>query len=481
MRDAIRFALNGAVRAVDDVPPHMTLLNWLRAEGLTAAKEGCAEGDCGACTVLLGTPLSDGRDGFDWRAVNACLVLVPQVDGRAVVTAEGLAKGGATPHAAQTLMAETHATQCGYCTPGFVMALAALGRTPARDDETVMDAIAGNLCRCTGYRPILEAARALPLEAPAPEEAALADKLREIAATPLDYRAGSHRFLAPTTLDDALRLRQQFPEAWLWAGGTDQGLRVTKQFQVPPAVIYLGRVPGLRGITEDAGGLTIAANTPYADALEALAALAPGLEEMVRRIGAAQVRNLGTLGGNIGTASPIGDTLPPLIALDAEITLASAERGRRTVAANDFVTGYRKTVLEPDELIVAIRIPRPAPGTHIAAYKIAKRVDQDISTVAAAFALRVEDGRVAHARLAYGGVAATPVRAERAEKALLGKPWTPETVSAAKRAVADDISPMDDARGTAAYRTAVAANLLDRLWHETTDAAEETPARLEAL
>ncbi|SOD92580.1 xanthine dehydrogenase small subunit [Caenispirillum bisanense] len=475
MRDTIRFALNGRPLAVDGVPSHTTLLQWLRADGLTATKEGCAEGDCGACTVLLGTP-ADGT--LDWRAVNACLVLLPQVDGRAVVTAEGLAAADGTPHPVQSALAEAHATQCGYCSPGFTMALAALAQRPERDDTAILDAIAGNLCRCTGYRPIVEAARNLPqVDAPA-ADASLAARLSEWSSEGLAYSAGAGRFLAPVTLAEALRLRAAHPDAWVWAGGTDLGLRVTKRLEVPGTVLFLGRVAELRGLRESAEGLEIGAAVPYADALAALTDLAPAVGDLVRRIGAAQVRNMGTLAGNIATASPIGDSLPPLIALGATIDLASPA-GRRTVAAEDFVTGYRQTVLRSDELIVAIRIPRPAPGTRVAAYKIAKRIDQDISTVSAAFALRVEAGRVTAMRVAFGGVAARPLRATVTEAVLLGKPWTADTVAAAKAAVAADISPMSDFRGSADYRRLVAANLLDRLYLETTEST--APARLEAL
>ncbi len=460
MRDTLRFALNGRPLAVTDVPPHHTLLQWLRAQGLTATKEGCAEGDCGACTVLLGTP-RDGR--LDWRAVNACLVLLPQVDGRAVVTAEGLAAADGTPHPAQTALADAHATQCGYCSPGFAMALAALAQRPERDDTAILDAIAGNLCRCTGYRPIVEAARSLPQVevAAAAQDASLAARLTADSADPLAYRAGQGRFLAPHTLDEALALRAEHPDAWVWAGGTDQGLRITKRLEVPGDILFLGRVAELRRLERQADAVVLGAGLTYAEALPAVAEVAPAFADLIRRIGAAQVRNMGTLGGNLGTASPIGDTLPPLLALGAEIELTS-RRGRRSVAAEDFVTGYRATVLAADELITAVRIPRPAAGTRLACYKIAKRVDQDISTLSAAFAVRVEHGRVAAARLAYGGVAARPLRARGAEDALTGAPWGPEAIATARRALADDISPQSDFRGSADYRRRVAANLLDR-------------------
>ncbi len=476
MRPEIRFFLNGRPCRLSGLPPHTTLLEWLRGQGLTAVKEGCAEGDCGACSVLIGTPR---RARLDWRAVNACILMLPQVDGRAVVTAEGLARGDGSLHPAQRLLADTHGTQCGFCSPGFAIALAALARRPERDDETILDAIAGNLCRCTGYRPILEAARALPVIAPAVEEAEIAATLERDCAQPLDYRAGGGRFVAPRDLDAALAVLAEEPEAWVLAGGTDLGLRITKRHEEPRCVVSLARVGELAAVGREGRDTVIGAAVPYADALEAISALAPSVGALVRRIGAAQIRAVGTIGGNLANASPIGDTLPPLIALGASVELASRE-GRRTVAVEDFVTGYRKTVLRPGEVVVSVRIPAPGAATLVRAYKVARRIDQDIAAVSAAFALSVEDGRVTRARVAFGGIAERPLRTPEVEVALTGRLWSLETARAAGEAARRAVRPISDVRGSAGYRATVCGNLLERLWWDTAGPAG-VAATLDAL
>ncbi|WP_316976993.1 xanthine dehydrogenase small subunit [Shumkonia mesophila] len=465
MRTDIRFLLNGQPRRITGIAPHTMLLDWLRSQGLTAVKEGCAEGDCGACSVLLGVPAADGRS-LTWLAVNSCILMVPQVDGCAVVTAEGLVGADGVPHPAQKALAETHGTQCGFCSPGFAIALAALSRRPERDDETILDAIAGNLCRCTGYQPILQAARTLPIVAATPDEAAMAAALCADRAEPLDYRADGRRFAAPQSLDAALAVLEEHPEAWILSGGTDLGLRVTKRHEEPACVLSLAHVPELHEIRRDRADTVIGAAVSYTDALEAITALAPAFGGMVRRIGAAQIRAMGTLGGNIGNASPIGDTLPPLIALGATVETISVQ-GWRSIPMEDFIVGYRKTVLAAGEIIAAVRVPIPDPKTWVCVYKVARRIDQDISAVSAAFALEVADGRVVGVRVAYGGVADRPVRARDVEAALTGRVWSLETVRAAAPAVRRSVSPIDDARGSAAYRTAVCVNLLERLWWET--------------
>jgi xanthine dehydrogenase small subunit len=477
VRHEIRLTVNGRPEAVTEIPPHTTLLNWLRGRGLTATKEGCAEGDCGACTVMVGAPRAGG---FDWRASCSCILTVPQLDGRAVVTAEGLKDAEGQHHPAQTLMAEGGGTQCGYCTPGFVMALANLARRPERDDETILDAISGNLCRCTGYRPIIDAAKALPhLPAPAGEAQQAAELAARTAET-LHYRAGDQRFLAPASIEEALEIRVSHPEAWILAGGTDLGLRITKRHEVPKNILWLGRIGALQTITEHVDGLTIGAGATYEDALPAIERLCPGFAGLVRRIGGAQIRSVGTMGGNLGNASPIGDSMPVLIALSAEIELAGPGGRRRRVAAEDFITGYRKTVLAPDELIFAIHVPKPHPGAIVRAYKVARRIDQDISAVCGAFRIRVEDGRVVEAVSGWGGVAARPVRGRAWEAAVVGKPWSAETVAAAKAALlASDVSPITDFRGGADYRRTVCAGLVERLWHET--AGDVPAASLEAV
>lgn len=478
MRNDMRFFLNGQPRRVDGVAPHTMLLDWLRSEGLTAVKEGCAEGDCGACSILMGIPGSGGEP-VTWQAVNSCILMLPQVDGRAVVTAEGLVGADGVPHPAQGALADTHGTQCGFCSPGFAISLAALSRRPERDDETILDALAGNLCRCTGYRPILDAARALPMVDASPDEAVMAAALHADCSEPLDYRADGRRFIVPHSLEAALEVLEENPDAWVLSGGTDRGLRVTKRHEEPACVLSLANVPELREIQPGETETVIGAAVSYADALEAVTALAPSFGQMVRRIGAVQIRAVGTIGGNIGNASPIGDTMPPLIALGAEVETVSRQ-GRRTIALEDFITGHRKTVLKAGEIIAAVRVPTPAPQTLIRIYKIARRVDQDISAVSAAFALDLDGGRVVGARVAFGGVADRPLRAREVEAALTGAEWTLETARAAASAVRHSVNPIDDARGSAAYRKAVCVNLLERLWWETAG-PDGVPSTLDAL
>ncbi len=445
---------------------------------MTATKEGCAEGDCGACTVMVGTPKAEG--GFDWRASCSCILVVPQLDGRALITAEGLKDAEGQHHPAQRLMAEGGGTQCGYCTPGFVMALANLSRRPERDEETILDAISGNLCRCTGYRPILEAARALPhVTAPTAEIAEAA----ELAASTRDglmYTAGGTRFIAPNTIDEAVEAHLEHPDAWVLAGGTDLGLRITKRHEVPPALLWLGRIAALKTMSETKAGLSIGAGVTYEDAIPAFNRLHPELGDLVRRIGGAQIRSVGTMGGNLGNASPIGDSMPALIALSAEIEIAGMKGKRRRVPAEDFITGYRKTVLAEGELIFAIHIPKPHPDAVFRAYKVARRIDQDISAVCGAFRLRIENDTIVEAVSGWGGVAARPVLGKAWAAALIGKPWAAATMEASKAALlAEDVSPITDFRGAAEYRRTICTGLVQRLWHET--AGDVPAASLEAL
>jgi xanthine dehydrogenase small subunit len=476
MRNAIHTIVNGRPLTISHLPPETMALGWLRDHGLISVKEGCGEGDCGACTVALGTP---SGDGLAWRAVNSCLLFLPMLDGRAVLTAEGLTGRDGAPHLVQAAMAEEFGTQCGFCSPGMTLSLFALSRHADRDDAAVLEALAGNLCRCTGYRPILDAARRLPpVIPPDPAEAEMATRLRELTAEPLDYTGDGRSLFAPHHLDQALAWRAAHPDAWVMAGGTDLGLAVTKRDQRPAAILLLSRVAELITVECGAeGGLAIGAALPYADLLAPLSESYPEFARLVRRIGATQVRNMGTIGGNLGNASPIGDTLPVLIALGAEVELASAGH-RRRLPVEDFVTGYRRTVLRADELIVALHLPPPRPGEILRTAKVAKRFDQDISTVSAAFRLRLDDGRVTAIRAAFGGVADRPVRAKAVEAAVTGRPWSAETVAAAQRVLEEDIHPLSDFRGSAGYRRQVAANLVERLWRQTTG---DAPASLEDL
>jgi xanthine dehydrogenase small subunit len=463
-RDSIDFLLGFTPRRLRGVDPTMTVLQWLRrAERLCGSKEGCAEGDCGACTVVLAEPAGDA---LRYRAVNACILFVPELDGTQLITVEHLAD--AALHPVQQAMVEHHASQCGFCTPGFVMSLfAALHGAAPVDRDAVDTVLAGNLCRCTGYRPIADAALAVP---GGPDrfdlvaDATLA-ALRALPAGSLALQHGTRRYFAPETLAELAALRLAYPEAAMLAGGTDVGLWVTKQHRVLETVIALGGVAELCRIETDAGALRIGAGVRYSEALQAMAALHPALGAMVTRIGSVQVRNSGTIGGNIANASPIGDMPPALIALDATLVLRRGAVQRRLPIAAFFLA-YRQTALQPGEFVERIDIPALPDDAVFGVHKVSKRPDQDISAVCGAFLLRVSDGVVTEARLAYGGMAGIPARAARAEQALVGRVWDEAGVRAAMAALAEDFTPLSDMRATAAYRATVARNLLLKLWLE---------------
>jgi len=444
MADNIRFTLNDGPVELSGVSPMTTLLDWLREQrGLRGTKEGCAEGDCGACTVVL--ERADGK----CEAVNACIALLGQIDGRAVRTVEGLRGPDGAAHAVQVAMADSDATQCGFCTPGFVMSAYAFAAGGEKADlETIHDALAGNLCRCTGYRPIVEAMT----------------KVAGLSVEPMPappVRAGSAvfggTFFAPRSLAELLALRAKHPEALLLAGATDLGLLASRSRTPPAAVIHVARVPELAAITQDKARITIGAAVTYADAMPVLVAAYPALKNYLARLGSRQIRALGTIGGNIGTASPIGDMPPVLLALEASLKLVSVH-GARDLPLEEFFLGYRKTALAPDEVIQSISTPKLRPGEVFFCDKVSKRRDQDISTVAAGYRLRVKNGKIEVVRIGFGGMAATPKRARHVEAALLK-----EGFAAAAAAVPKDFQPIDDWRGSAAYRLQVAANLLRRL------------------
>ena len=462
----LRFQLNGRWRTENNVSPTTTLLDYLRLNArLTGTKEGCAEGDCGACTVVVGLPQDDGR--MAWRAVNSCLVLVPQVDGLPVITVEGLAQPDGTLHSVQQSLIEADATQCGFCTPGFAMAMFAfahetkdLGGEP-RDDEAIHEALAGNLCRCTGYRPIVEACKTMRADPPG---CGFAEHAGD--ATP-EYRQGAQLYLAPRSIGELVEAKAKYPDAFVLGGGTDLGIRVSKEREAFPVVLSTQWVSELRAVSEDSDKLTIGGGVTYTKALPFLDKHFPSFAALVRRIGSRQIRNIGTLAANIANASPIGDTIPCLMALDATIVLRS-KRGTHSVKADEFILSYRKTAMEKDEVIAAIEIPLLKAGTSFTVYKLSKRFDQDISTVIGAYRLHVENGKVTELRAAYGGMAATTARAKHVEAALTGKPWTAESLKDIDTLIAQGFQPMTDHRGTDAYRLRAAANLVRRLQIETT-------------
>jgi xanthine dehydrogenase small subunit len=492
----IRFFHRGAVVEVDGVAPTRTVLEWLREDAhCTGTKEGCNEGDCGACTVVVGElpGPGDAREvvrGLRLRPVNACIRFLPTLDGKALFTVEDLAAigpVGAGPlpslHPVQRAMVECHGSQCGFCTPGFVMSLwatyeqhRAAGTRPTR--QQLADALSGNLCRCTGYRPILDAGERMFDLAPAPLDTAPA--LAALAPLRADetfaYAAQGGAFEAPRTVAALAAACTARPAARLLAGSTDIGLWVNKMFRELPDLIFTGEIGELKRIETRGAVLSIGAAASLEDGYRALAAQWPSLVEVWLRFASVPIRNAGTMGGNVANGSPIGDSAPVLMALDAAVVLRRGERVRRLPLA-DFYTGYMQNRLEPGEFLQAIEVPLGAP-LAVRAYKISKRFDSDISAVCAGLALGLEGGVVRTARLAYGGMAATVKRAAGAEAALVGRAWDEATLAAAQTALARDFAPLSDMRASAAYRMQVAQNLLRRFWLETRADAPRPPAEV---
>ena len=446
--------VNGRSRPLSGVPGHTNALDFLRGLGLTGAKEGCAEGECGACAVLVCRPAGGGSR---WTPLNACLVPATALDGQEVVTAEGLGSPESL-HPVQAEMVAWGGSQCGYCTPGFVCSMAAEYYKPDRLDGFDVEAMSGNLCRCTGYRPIRDAA--LALGSP-PAEDPLADRQRRPAPAPAPTMLdGCAR---PTGLADALRLLGDHPEATVVAGATDWGVEVNLRGRRAAYAVYVDRVPELRALSTG-DTIEIGAGLTLTEVEAGLGGAVPLLDRVWPLFASPLIRNGATIGGNLGTASPIGDLPPALLALEASVVIASLD-GEREVALADFFTGYRTTSLRPGELITTVRIPRPLAGLT-AFHKIAKRRYDDISSVAVGFALDLADGTITRARIGLGGVAATPNRALATEAALEGRPWTRETVEAAAEVMRGEGTPIDDQRASAAYRTAMLGNALRKLWAE---------------
>ncbi|MFI1286375.1 xanthine dehydrogenase small subunit [Streptomyces sp. NPDC020858] len=486
---AARITVNGKETPISPATPHTSVLDFLRERGLTGAKEGCAEGECGACSVLVARP--GVNKPTDWVAVNACLVPVAALDGQEVVTSEGLATAGApgtpaTLHPVQEEMAVRGGSQCGYCTPGFICSMAseyyrpdrcasASAHSPSADGTDSehgpngfdLHALSGNLCRCTGYRPIRDAAFAVG--APS-EDDPLAQRREQSPPQPVAtaYTQDDSAFLRPSTLADALRLLRERPEAVVVAGSTDWGVEVNIRSRRAHCVVAVDRLPEMRELRIASDHIEIGAARTLTEIERRLDGSVPLLAELFPQFASRLIRNSATLGGNLGTGSPIGDSPPVLLALDASVVLADAD-GEREVPLYDYFTGYRQSVRRPGELIRAVRIPLPlSPVT--AFHKIAKRRFDDISSVAVAFALDIEDGIVRKARIGLGGVAATPIRALATEAALEGRPWTAETVEAAARVLQTQGTPMDDHRASAGYRSAMLGQSLLKLYAQTTEA-----------
>ncbi|HEU4411501.1 MAG TPA: xanthine dehydrogenase molybdopterin binding subunit [Polyangiaceae bacterium] len=471
---AFEFTLNGEALTVEGFAANTTLLQYLRATGKTGTKEGCAEGDCGACTVAVVEADHEGRRTY--RAINSCITLLPMVAGREVVTAEGVGRGG--PHPVQASMVEHYGSQCGYCTPGFVVSMfEAYYRDDIKGREQLVDQLNGNLCRCTGYRPIRDAmVAALEARARRPAPDLFQISLRKPAAplAPLDYAARGERFVRPTSLDELVRLRAEHPEAVLVAGATEVGVDVTKKARRFPLLISTEGVEALRRVERRPDAFRVGGAATLTALEEGLAGEVPAVDKMLWAFASRQIRNRATLAGNLVTASPIGDMAPLLLALDASIELRSA-RGARALPLAEFFTGYRRTALAADEIVEAVVIPRrPAERRRVESYKVSKRRELDISIVAAAFAVELsEAGLVRHARLAYGGVAPRPVRAERTEAFLAGKPWTAETVRAALPLLEAEFSPIDDVRSGAPFRRGLVASLFEKFFAGESSQAQD--------
>jgi xanthine dehydrogenase small subunit len=441
------FQLNGRDTALAGDPTE-SLLRWLKRQRLTGTKEGCADGDCGACTVALAEPDADGTP--HWRAVNSCLLPLGAVAGRRVLTVEALADG-ATLHPVQQALVDTAGSQCGYCTPGFVMSLF----VAQRDGRCGDDAIEGNLCRCTGYQPIRAAAAQLA-QAPRGDDAR--DALLEGAAL---GAAEMGPYFSPDTLEAALLLKTRYPEAVWIGGGTDLGVELSHGKPVASTFVALDRIAALQELRIGPDEVTIGAGVPLSRLEHELQGLFPALDELLPWFAARQVRNRATLGGNLGTASPIGDLLPLLLALDARIALLGPG-GARELPVEGYFLDYRKTQRGADELVTAVVLPRRV-ELVTAAYKVAKRQTDDISIVAAVFALGFDAlGRVTHARLAYGGVAAIPRRARAVEDFLLGRALDPDTVAEAARRLGSEFTPLSDHRAGADYRRALCGALFEK-------------------
>ncbi|MER9402854.1 xanthine dehydrogenase small subunit [Mesorhizobium caraganae] len=480
IRNEIRFILNGRDVALPSMAPETTLLDWLRLDrSLRGTKEGCAEGDCGACTVLVGK-LSAGK--LVYESVNACIRFLGSLDGTHVVTVEHLRGVSGQLHPVQQAMVDFHGSQCGFCTPGFVMSLYGLWmKSPDPSNAEIEKALQGNLCRCTGYEAIMRAARAIsshgkaakdPLAAERKAITARLEAMRDGAR--VEIGAGKQRLIVPANADDFAAVLDKEPGATVVAGSTDVGLWVTKHMRDISPVIFIGNLDGLCDISEDNDVITIGAGVTYTDAFATLAKRIPALGPLFDRIGGEQVRNMGTIGGNIANGSPIGDTPPPLIALGAQLTLRRGKK-RRTIPLEDFFIAYGKQDRQPGEFVEAVHVPVPAKGTKFAVYKITKRRDEDITAALGAFFLDLaKDGTVADICIAYGGMAATPKRAFGVEKALLGKPWTEATVETAMAEYAGDFTPLTDMRASAEYRALAAKNLLLRFFAETSGTREPT-------
>jgi xanthine dehydrogenase small subunit len=467
MANSLRFILDGKLVELDRVEPTRTVLQYLREDLLrVGSKEGCAEGDCGACTVVIAELAGDA---LEYRAVNACIQFLPTLDGKALFTVESLKTDDGSLHPVQQSMVDYHGSQCGFCTPGFIMSMFALYKNnPAPTRANIDDALSGNLCRCTGYRPIIDACiHMYDYPVPPDSDAQLVEQLRGLQRQHgMSLELEQARYYAPATVDELASLYQQNPTARILAGGTDVGLWVTKQLRELPLIIYLGNVARLKQISRQDGAIEIGAAVTLSDAFAEIAGHYPEFTEMCRRFASVPVRNAGTLVGNVANGSPIGDSMPALMVLDTRVKLRQGSTVREMALA-DLYLDYMKNALQAGEFIEAIEIPLREEAILLRCYKLSKRFDQDISAVCMAIAMRLDGDRVAEIRIALGGMAAIPKRAALAEACLRGETWDEAAVRNAMQQLGQDFAPLSDMRASADYRARAAANLLYRFFLET--------------
>ncbi|GGB34725.1 xanthine dehydrogenase small subunit [Oceanisphaera marina] len=474
----IKFLLNQELREEQDLSPNMTVLNYLRTRvGKTGTKEGCGSGDCGACTVVLGE-----RDGehIRYQTVNSCLTFVSTLHGKQLLTVEDLKSKDGSLHPVQQAMVDFHGSQCGFCTPGFIMSMFALSKNkPTANKHDIFEALAGNLCRCTGYRPIVDAARTISEQPQLVDqfsryESEVLTKLDHIETDTMVTLNGNDKVcFSPVSSDELAGLLIEHPDAQLLAGGTDLALQVTQFYRELPKMIYVGNVADMKQLEEDDQQLVIGAARSLSDSYEALNRVFPDMGELLHRFASLQIRNQGTLGGNIGNASPIGDAPPVLMALNARLVLRKGEQ-RRELPIEDYFLDYKKTAQQTSEFIEKIIVPKPAADQHFKVYKLSKRLDDDISAVCGAFNLTIVGGMISEARIAFGGMAAVPKRAAACERELLNKPWNQATVKAAMKALSGDFEPLSDFRASKEYRSKTATNLLYKFFIEQQSLQLET-------
>lgn len=481
MNDVIKFVMNGEVVAAQTPDPTRTVLQYLREDQrLAGTKEGCAEGDCGACTVVVAS-LDETTQVVTHKAINACIAFLPTLHGKALYTIESLSSATEELHPVQQAMVDHHAAQCGFCTPGFVMSLFAQYQNGNRLDPVGVDEVlSGNLCRCTGYRPIKSAALSMfdyPLTDAQTSQTTMAHLQglqQEHKNEPsLNLTTAQKRFIAPKTIEELGQAFSDAPDARLLAGGTDIGLWVTKRHQQLNDIIYISNVPSLNDICLSETELVIGAAVTWSEAMPALVDLYPGLRDLLVRFASVPIRNAATIGGNIANGSPIGDSMPALMVIGAELVLRKGDATRR-LAMEEFFLAYQQTALAAGEFIQSIVVPRPRAGQFVAAYKVSKRFDQDISAVCGCFMLTLDNERQnpQEIRIAFGGMAAIPKRATTVERALASQAWSDVSVEAAIALFADDFAPISDVRASADYRMRVAQNLLRRFLLHTTQPSQ---------